>query len=74
MGSAKTGHNWTSLNFQYIALNKLGGLPVQYKKFHKFFEHFFLSEGKGLIMKTWVQESLKIFVLLHQDAQVMGAC
>ena len=44
-GSAKTGHNRTSLNLQYKALNTLGTYLRIVKKI-KFFERFFLSERK----------------------------
>ena len=48
-GSVKTGHNCTSLNLQYKALNTLGAYLHIVEKFRKFFERFFL---KGVILKT----------------------
>ena len=43
-GSAKTGHNRTSLNLQYKALKTLGAYWRIIEKFHKIFERFFLCE------------------------------
>jgi len=44
-GSVKTGHNCTSINLQYKALNTLGAYLYIVEKFHKFFERFLVKEG-----------------------------
>jgi len=47
-GSAKTGHNYTSLNLQYKALNTLGTyLHIIKKKFVNFLNVSFLVKEEG---------------------------